>query len=189
VGYKSNQKRVRMIREGRLSTLPADLPWSSFEQAVGPDGKHFMFDGKDRFEIFRNSRYTVMRREFQVSPDHPVMIHLSLRRNDRKPVTSWRDMQKIKNELVGEECEGVQMFPAESRLVDNANQYHIFVCKDPDMRLPFGYGERLVSTGNIQGSVQEPFESHVLPDDLTDTEEIGRRMTDFKSANGVLSKE
>jgi hypothetical protein len=117
------------------------------------------------------------------------MVHLSIRRNDRRPVTNWRDLQKIKNELVGPECEGVQIFPAESRLVDNANQYHLYVCADSEYRLPFGYQERLVSDGNFGGAVQELFEEHVRPSDLPSQEKI-RAMYDeyqqrFLVNNGV----
>lgn len=184
MGRKSSQKREQRIQQGRESALPPDLPWTPMEPAVGPDGSHNMSDGTHDFTIFKNSRYTVMKRDVSVINGYPSLVHLSIRRNDRKPILSWRDTQKIKNELVGPECEGVQIFPAESRLVDNANQYHIFVCSDPDMRLPFGYDERLVSEGNIGGAVQEPFEGHVKPLDLADVEELASAMKEhrFKSA-------
>ena len=35
-------------------------------------------------------------------------------------------MQKIKNAICGKEWEGIEIYPAESRLVDTANQYHMF---------------------------------------------------------------
>jgi hypothetical protein len=37
-------------------------------------------------------------------------------------VHDWRDLQRIKNQLVGPECEAVELYPAESRKVDTANQ-------------------------------------------------------------------
>ena len=167
MGAKSRQKLARRIAEGRVATLPPDEPWTPLQRAVGKDGKHQCFDGTDWFDIYKNSRYTVMTRVVRESDEHgPGMVHLSIKRNDKAPVTSWRDLQKIKNELVGPECEGVQIFPAESRLVDSSNQYHLWVCTDPGFRLPFGYDERLVSEGNSHGAVQEPFEAHVRPDDL-----------------------
>ena len=51
---------------------------------------------------------------------------LSIRRLDRKPIHDWRHFQKIKNDIVGEEAEAVEIYPAESRLTDTANQYHLF---------------------------------------------------------------
>jgi hypothetical protein len=38
----------------------------------------------------------------------------------------------------------VELFPAESRLVDTANQYHLWVMADAEYRFPFGYQRRLV---------------------------------------------
>lgn len=74
-----------------------------------------------------------------------VLIHLSIRRLDREIIHDWRELQEIKNRLVGRECEAVELYPAESRMVDTANQYHLFCVPDPTYRFPFGFGTRLVS--------------------------------------------
>jgi hypothetical protein len=74
----------------------------------------------------------------------PPYIHLDITRRDFRPCTNWRDFQQIKNELVGPEYEGVELFPAESRLVDTANQYHMWVRPQGGYRFPFGYKNRLV---------------------------------------------
>lgn len=111
----------------------------------------------------------------------PEIVHLSIKRNDRAPILKWRDMQKIKNDLVGPECEAVQIFPAESRLVDTSNQYHIYVFKDPSIRIPFGYQERLVYEGNSHGAVQEPFEDHVRPTDLVSEKQMAEAHAKFKA--------
>jgi hypothetical protein len=86
-----------------------------------------------------DGRYQVQRRE--MGDD---LVWLSIKRVDRDPVRDWRDLQAIKNALIGPECEAVELFPAESRLVDTANQYHLFAINDPTYRFPFGFGERLV---------------------------------------------
>ena len=70
-------------------------------------------------QVWQNSLYTVI---VSVNPEHS-MAKLSIRRNDREAVHDWRDLQRIKNELVGPECEGFELYPAESRLVDTANQF------------------------------------------------------------------
>lgn len=86
-------------------------------------------------------------------------VHLSIKRIDRQPVTDWRDKQEIKNQLVGPECEGVELYPAESRLVDGANQFHIFCVPDPNYRFPFGFtGPRAVTNEPIGKSQQRPRE-------------------------------
>ena len=57
--------------------------------------------------------------------------YLSIKRLDREPIGDWRAMQKIKNAIVGAEWEAVEIYPAESRLVDTANQYHLFCWDAP----------------------------------------------------------
>lgn len=105
-------------------------------------------------EIWINSRYQVMRCRLD-----DVTIHLSIKRIDQQPVRSWRDLQRIKNELVGPENEAVEVFPAESRLVDTANQYHLFVCTDPTRRIPFGFDAgRHVFTESVGSAGQAPEE-------------------------------
>jgi len=86
-------------------------------------------------------------------------VHLSIKRNDRNPVHDWRDLQEIKNQLVGPECEGVELYPAESRRVDTANQYHIYCVTDPKFRFPFGFTDRFVTEETLGKSVNRPFKS------------------------------
>lgn len=70
-------------------------------------------------------------------------VHLNIRRRDGGPILrDWRHFQWIKNQLVGEECEGVELYPAESRLNDTSNKFHIWCCADPTYRFPFGFEER-----------------------------------------------
>jgi hypothetical protein len=74
----------------------------------------------------------------------PPSIHLIIQRLDGQTCKEWSHFQKIKNELVGPEFEAVELYPADSRLVDTRNEYHLWVLADPTKRLPFGYDNRLV---------------------------------------------
>lgn len=88
------------------------------------------------------------------------MIHLSIKRIDKQPIHDWRVLQQIKNALMGEEFEAMELYPAESRLVDSANQYHLWCIDDPKARFPLGFTSRLVDDQNsLGGSVQKPFEN------------------------------
>ena len=71
------------------------------------------------------------------------LLHLSFRRQDRDQATliSWRDKQRMKNELCGADAEGVEVFPAESRMVDGSDQYHLWVAP-PGYRFLFGYHQQ-----------------------------------------------
>lgn len=73
--------------------------------------------------------------------------HLSIKRRDKHHIHNWRELQAIKNDLVGRENEGFELYPAESRLVDTANQYHIWVFCDPRQRVQTGFTERKVHDG------------------------------------------
>lgn len=70
------------------------------------------------------------------------VMHLSIKRNDRRPCNDWRDMQEIKNLLAGPERQAIQIFPKESHLVDTSNQYHLWVLPD-DMLIPIGWFTRV----------------------------------------------
>jgi hypothetical protein len=48
----------------------------------------------------------------------------------------------IKNQLIGEECEAVELYPAESRKVDTSNKYHLYGVLDPSFHFPFGWQNR-----------------------------------------------
>lgn len=111
--------------------------------------------------VFQNDLYevAVYRDEPAPGPNGirlPALVHLSVKRRDKAPVHDWRHLQRIKNELLGPEHEAVELYPAESRLVDAANQYHLWAFDEPTFRFPFGFGDRLVSNVPPPGGKQRP---------------------------------
>jgi len=105
-------------------------------------------------ELWINDLYQV-----QVRHLDDVMVHLNIRRRDGGPILrDWRHFQQIKNELVGPECEAIELYPAESRLVDTSNKYHLYAVKDPTFRFPVGFTKRQVSyeSGKTPGTRQRP---------------------------------
>lgn len=107
-------------------------------------------------ELWTNDVYTVIWRQGKLADEflHPSVMsewrgkcgYLSIRRNDREPCDNWRDFQEIKNQLAGPDREAVQLYPAEERLVDTANQYHLWVIPK-DMAFPMGFfTDRVVSS-------------------------------------------
>jgi hypothetical protein len=93
-------------------------------------------------EYWVNDVYQVGKRKLPVG--HPwnhtqyEMIHLNIRRRDGKPIfRDWRHFQRIKNELAGEECEALELYPAESRLSDTSNKFHLW-CMPSGVTAPFG---------------------------------------------------
>jgi hypothetical protein len=102
-------------------------------------------------DIWCNSLYQVNIRTIPSNGLVPEVKHLSIKRRDKRVVHDWRDLQRIKNELVGAECEAVEIYPAESRLVDSANQYHLWVFNDPSYRIGLGFQERFVRNNQTPG--------------------------------------
>lgn len=106
-------------------------------------------------ETFKNNIYQVEVRESVATQEGwPKMVWLSIKRIDRDPVHDWRDLQRIKSELCGAECEAVELYPAESRMVDTSNQYHLWVIVVPGVRFPFGFEDgRTVGSPEAAASV------------------------------------
>ena len=96
----------------------------------------------------------------------PEIAHLSCKRRDREPIDEnrWRILQALKNAICGPECEGVELYPAESRLVDTANQYHLWVLPE-GVKLPFGFQTRLVGNEGGGGAKQRTGSSYDDADD------------------------
>jgi hypothetical protein len=83
-------------------------------------------------------------------------LHLSIKRHDRGPARDFRHLMAIKNTVCGEEREGVELYPAESRLVDGANQTHLFVMP-VGVEIPIGFRERVVATPEEARAAVEAF--------------------------------
>jgi hypothetical protein len=65
---------------------------------------------------------------------------ICVRRRDWKPCSDWRDKQAIKNQIVGPEWEAAELYPAESRVQDQGNWYHLWVMPKGG-RYAFGFLE------------------------------------------------
>jgi hypothetical protein len=110
-------------------------------------------------EIWTNRTYHVVKRELATWDGRPL-VHLAVSRHDLRPARDWRHLQSIKNQLVGEECEAVELFPSESRLVDTCNVTHLWAVTAPAYCFPFGYDEREVSDDRLD---QRPFDREARP--------------------------
>ena len=165
-----------MNRRERRAMAAANGGWGPWEPGVLPElsekqiasikasgGDSTDIDSlvKDQI-IMMNLVYQVnIRKQRAPNPAWPDIIHLSIKRRDRKPVgiERFRDFQRIKNELVNPEAEAAELYPMESRLVDTSNQYHLWVLAEPGRKFPFGYTDRLVmdeEAAKSVGAVQQP---------------------------------
>lgn len=87
-------------------------------------------------------------------------LHLSIKRADGTPAHDWRELQAIKNEVAGWEREAIEIYPGESRLVDEADQTHLWVLPVGET-VGVGFPERKVMTDDerrekIEAATGEP---------------------------------
>lgn len=149
---------------GNPAARPKDKPWTPFERCQQiPTGEY----------MWLNSRFTVivglrggdhvtwegMRGDFDA--------HLSYRRNDRSSDRiTWRDVQRMKAELCGSESEALEMYPAESRVLDGANQRHLLVWRaDSPNRPQYGFhtGRQVSDNDTLAADIEaDPdYETHL----------------------------
>ena len=133
---RRNAKLTQKFHEGDAICEAGGWPeWSSFVVLHGKGSRRCKQVGADYAYV--NSRYYVWVTFEKVPEGVPPAVHLSIRAHDRRCVHDWRDMQRIKNELCGPEADGIEIYPAESRLMDEANQFHLYVLH-PLVELPWG---------------------------------------------------
>jgi hypothetical protein len=140
-------------------------------------------------QVWGNEKYIVhVRRDIETGFfKGGEMTHLSIRRNDRRAMTDWRDFQWIKNDIVGEQNEGIEIFPAENRLVDGANQFHLWVFQDDTIRVPVGFSDRSVSDNCLMGETQRKFPESRKPSDLDEHNERIRKTKENFDKTGKVS--
>lgn len=171
-------------RKRALSKLAKGVPdWTPFEEGVLPRTYREI---DSPFRVVMNSRYQV--NFFHHDTPFGPMIQLSIKRRDKEMIHDWRELQRIKNELLGEEVEAVELYPADSRLVDTSNQYHLW-CLPEGMRFPFGYTDRLVGEGDGRfGSKQRPFEPGFRPKGCitsADMDRLQEKLTEVQDGNAI----
>lgn len=134
-------------------------PWEPFaltfpvpnEHAARLDPERYAQEMADyasgKQSMWVNNRYVVIKKDMEDG-----YTWLSIRRIDRNAIRDWRHFQRIKNELCGKEREGFELYPAESRLVDEANQYHLWVLPEGE-QIPVGWNTRFVGDADEAAAI------------------------------------
>ena len=122
---------------------------------------------KDAKELYKNSCSEVWYANdiYQAAVDYSAWenvdankpgrcIWLSIKNHEKTTEIPWQHKQWIKNDICGEEMEAMELFPAESRLVNTANQYHLWVFD----QIPIGFNGRLISSLSPGGTGKQTLE-------------------------------
>jgi hypothetical protein len=141
------KEAIADLQENMSTFFNRKVTWKEAKQQFKANAKEM-----ENTEIWMNDIYQVQKR------DSGDFWYLSIKRLDKEPIHDWRHLQQIKNEIVGPENEGLELYPAESRLVDTANQYHMWVLKEEGLRVPVGFNDgRHVTEKEAPRTKQRPF--------------------------------
>jgi hypothetical protein len=124
-----SQSKKRMIAANKEFKKPV----TKFEQL---DLSKSEFVPKGMTRAYRNTRFTVM-----VYDNSPVSTGTAIRvmvqkHNDTPIVNHWSEMQKIKNEIFGEETTAIEYYPAKSQLIDDYNIYWFWIFSEGVLPIP-----------------------------------------------------
>ena len=149
---RKTSSRARRPKESR--------PWTSFKEI---ELTRELLDQcpsspkPDKF--YQNSRYVVF--WFTTTIENHTLIRLTIRNKDHSAKHDWREFQRIKNELLGPDEEAAELYPAESRLMDTKNEFHLWCLRGAQFR--FGWDGREISEAS---GMQRPWPEAEKPADL-----------------------
>jgi hypothetical protein len=86
---------------------------------------------------WKNNKYVVMGC-MPIKTEIGYLQRAIIRHNTGNPIHSWRDIQRIKNEIFGEEAHAVEYYPKQSELIDEKNVYHLWVLES-NYKAPFSF--------------------------------------------------
>lgn len=125
-----------------LERVQLDIPTVEEVMAATGSGEEA---AKDRIawlksqSVWVNNLYQV---NVEYLPDD--MAHVTIRRLDKQPIHNWVHFQRIKNQVLGEDCEAVEIFPKERDLVDAKHHYHLWGYRKGDKTFGLGFTGRNV---------------------------------------------
>lgn len=127
--------RDRDRLNGIVTEAWKERPWTPFQQTGQMRDGHPVDELEENETYWANNHYLVHRAEYLYADDHPRagkvgMVHLSMRTRENDARHDWREMQRVKTELCGEDWEAIELYPATERTVDTANQFHLW-CYPP----------------------------------------------------------
>jgi hypothetical protein len=143
------KERIKLIQDQALKASGIHLPHKEAKKIMQDflEATHYK---NDKYQVYMASKREAESMALSEEFKQMGITYLSIKRLDLEPIHDWRDMQEIKNQLCGKDREGIELYPAEDRVVDTANQYHMFV---------FGKGYR-IPLGFAKGAKSETEYSH-----------------------------
>ncbi len=121
---KEQQRLLHLERKFRASGS-----WGPWDRIPLPQGQLGSGWASACHACHRNRVFAVLERQDAVGVVHLAVSSLSGIR------PSWHEMQRIKNEIAGEDATAIEVYPPQDQVVDEADMFHIWVLRG---KLPFG---------------------------------------------------
>ena len=123
-------KQRRNLMKKHLNDAPTPLKEIDLSERAHPDWMT---------RAFENNRYIVM-----ICDNCPttkgIAIRAMVQRIDDTPIPNhWREMQKIKNQIFGNETTAIEYYPSVSTLVDKHNIYWMWIFPDGILPTPLEF--------------------------------------------------
>ena len=125
----------RAARKAAESMMRKRQSWEWVQKRITDEERAQYPAIRDIREAFYNDFYSVQ--IYWVKTDWGEVHHLIVRGQIKSSEPPWRDMQRIKNELVSDVREAIQIYPRATDVVDQADVYHLWVLP-AGMGVPFG---------------------------------------------------
>lgn len=123
----SRQERRMLLRAEERRRRSGE--WGAWEVLTFPAGSAGSRWAAGFTTAHRNGVFSVLDRTLSNGVRHLAVSSLSQER------PTWWEMQRIKNEIAGEDAVAVEVYPPQSEVVDGADMFHIWVLPE---RLAFG---------------------------------------------------
>ncbi len=123
----------------------------NWKRQIAPKGQLKNKGEVDWFSNFdkcftQGRKYCVLAR--QINTSWGVVEHICMRNAEGTDIP-WAEKQRIKNELFGESRLAIEVYPAQDRLVDEANMYHLWILPEW-FEMPFGIHLNDIAGVNIE---------------------------------------
>jgi len=136
MGKKGGMSQIAMLRRDAKKPFG---PWEKRLISVNHELRPRFKDPKIekwREENYLNNRYSVQISDYLTADGYGHVNHLWIRHHTGVMPSSWSDLQRIKNEIIGPEYLALEVYPRMSELTDEANIAHLWVMPT-DYVLPF----------------------------------------------------
>lgn len=138
---KDCPKKLQIALLARERKLRASGDWGPWETLTFPPGTIGQGWTWDFQTAHKNRVFSVLDRAAEAGVRHLAVSSLSGIR------PTWREMQRIKDELAGPTATAIEVYPPQAEVVDDADMFHIWVLRG---RLPFGLRNGSVMLGVLR---------------------------------------